>query len=343
MLKSILTFTVIACLGLLLSGLSKNEYYAVKQDTSVADLLVKLGDKKQPHQAMMNLKGVSVENGRRLIFEGFADKPGGGKNAKQSAHFVCTSCHNTVRDEPDLGAVNAQARLEYSADKGLPMLQGSALYGVVNRSTFYNGDYDKKYGDLVKPARENLREAIQLCAVECAQGRKLEPWELESILAYLWTIDLRTEDLNLSEEELASIEEALNKAGDKEAAVSLIKEKYLSGAPATFIKPPEDRKKGYEVQPGNIENGKLIYEVSCLHCHEGQRYSYFNLDGSDLSLDYLDKHFPRYTRYSTYQVTRYGTSPVPGKKAYMPLYTEEKMTNQMLEDLRAYIVSESKK
>ena len=340
--KSVLTITAIITLSFVLTSLSNSDYFTITKDTSVAEVLTKLGERPMPHQPMMNIRGVSVENGKRLVTEGFASRKGSGTTSKQSAHFVCTSCHNIERDEPNLGVVDAQARLEYSVKKGLPMLQGSALYGVVNRSSFYNGDYERKYGDLTKAARNDLRKAIQLCATECAQGRKLESWEMESVLAYLWTIDLKTEDLNLSKKEMTSVETAVNKDKDKEGAVSLLKSKYLSGAPATFIKPPENRKEGYAEVIGNADNGKLIYKSSCLHCHDGQRYSYFNLDESEISFDYLEKHFPKYTRYSTYQVTRYGTSPLPGKKAYMPLYTAEKMTNQMAEDLRAYVKQESK-
>ena len=342
MKKSILTITAIISLSLVLTSLSKSDYFTLTKDTSVAEVLIKLGERPMPHQPMMNLKGVSVENGKRLVLEGFASRAGSGKTSKQSAHFVCTSCHNIERDEPNLGVVDAQARLEYSVKKGLPMLQGSSLYGVVNRSSFYNGDYERKYGDLTIAARNDLRNAIQLCATECAQGRKLANWEVESVLAYLWTIDLKTEDLNLSKEEMTNVEIAINKETNKEATISLLKSKYLSGAPATFVKPPENRKEGYAELIGNPANGKLIYESSCLHCHDGQKYSYFNLGKSEISYNYLEKHFPKYTRYSTYQVTRYGTSPLPGKKAYMPLYTAEKMTNQMAEDLRAYVKQEAK-
>jgi len=58
---------------------------------------------------------------------------------------------------------------------------------------------------LVKPARNDLRKAIQLCAVECSQGRALEDWEMESVLAYLWTIGLKMNDLSFSKKELKSI------------------------------------------------------------------------------------------------------------------------------------------
>jgi len=297
----------------------------------VSELLAQLGDKPIEHQANTNIKGVSVEVGADLALSGIASKPGGGKTSMQSHHFVCTSCHNIEKEDPNLANPDAQARLEYVSENGMPFLQGSPLYGIVNRSSFYNGDYDKKYGDLVKDARYDIREAIQLCAVECAQGRKLEVWEVESILAWLWTLELKVEDLNLSPAEISAI-----KTGDKNAAIATIKSKYLDYSPATVLDPPKDRKAGAAVQP-NADNGKLVYEASCLHCHENQRYSYYNLDDSKESFRHLKKHFPKYTRYSPYQVIRYGTPPVPGKGAYMPHYTKEKMTDQQLEDLKAYV------
>ncbi|MEM1121479.1 MAG: c-type cytochrome, partial [Bacteroidota bacterium] len=198
-------------------------------------------------------------------------------------------------------------------------------------------DYYKKYGDLVKDARNDIRGAIQLCAVECAQGRALKHWEVESILAYLWTIDLKIGDLNFSDADLKAIQAAIDQDMDNPSTIDLVKSKYLQASPATFVAPPEDRKVGVSSIKGNPENGQLIYDLSCKHCHEDERYSFFKLDNSQQSFDHLHKHFPKYNRYSTYQVSRWGTSPVAGKKAYMPQYTKERMSVQQLEDLRAYI------
>lgn len=306
-------------------------------DDLVADVLLRLGDKPAAHYPDTTLPGVSVEAGRGIMLTGFATGPDGGKINKQSKHYVCTACHNIEREDPDLSVSDPQARLAYAKDNGLPFLQGTALYGAVNRTSFYNGDYEQKYGALVEPARHDLREAIQLCATECSQGRALEPWEMESVLAYLWTVGLNMEDLILSDTEQQSIQEALTGNGDPSQAVELIKSKYLSGSPATFVAPPEDRKAGYPVDTTDIENGRLVYELSCLHCHENERYSFFRLDDSKLTFQHLAKHFPRYTEYSVYQVGRYGTSPVPGSKPYMPNYTLEKLSHQQMEDLRAYI------
>ena len=317
------------------------EKTSVTNETPVAEVLKKLGDRSITHQPNMGLKGVSAENGKKLFLEGISKSPSGKKSKKQSKHFVCTSCHNIVQEDPDLSVSDPQARLEYAKAKGIPFLQGTTMYGAVNRTSFYNGDYYKKYGDLVDKARNDIREAIQLCAVECAQGRSLKHWEIESVLAYLWTLEMKMEDLDLTDADFQKITAAVDSDGNKDNAISLLKSKYLQGSPATFIAPPEDRKAGTANVTGNPENGRLIYDLSCKHCHENERYSFYKLDDTKLSLSHLNKHFSRYSRYSTYQVSRWGTSPVPGKKAYMPQYTKERMSVQQLEDLRAYVKQEA--
>ena len=188
----------------------------------------------------------------------------------------------------------------------------------------------------MRPARKDLRGAIALCATECAQGRELADWEMESILAYLWTIDIKLADLNIPESSMAVIQKAVDGQGDKAAARKVLESYHLDHSPATFLLPPPDRKEGY-AEAGNATRGQLIYDGSCLHCHGERRYSFFNLDDSKYSFSFLEKHFPVYTRYSTYQVVRYGTSPTPGKRAYMPHYTKERMSDQQVEDLRAYV------
>lgn len=316
----------------------QNRALPLNEETSLASLLEELGDSPLPHIPDFTIPGVSAAVGESLVKNGLADKPSGGSTDRQSKHFVCTSCHNLEREDPDLSISDPEKRLAYVSEKGIPFLQGTTLWGAVNRTSFYNGDYDKKYGDLVSKARNDIREAIQLCAVECAQGRILDPWELESILAYLWTLELKVSDLNLSNSEKKQVEN-----GVPENAIKLLKSKYLSGSPAHFLTPPENRQSGYPVQRTvDPSNGQKIYEGSCLHCHANQRYAYFNLDQSKNTFQFLKKHLPKYTRYSTYQVVRYGTSPIPGKRAYMPHYPIEKMSNAQMEDLRAYIEQEAK-
>lgn len=329
---------LIAGVLLLLSGILLAELHRpvpttpLSANTSVESLRLRLGAAPAPH--LPDPERADLDLGRALVLEGITDR------GRQSKHFRCTSCHNVVPEDPDLSISDPEARLAYAEEQDLPFLPGTTLYGIVNRRSFYNGDYELKYGDLVDSARHDLRQAIQLCATECAQGRALTATELESTLAFLWEFELQLGDLQLSEGEQTQLREALA-INDGPTGLALLEAHYLQASPATFVEPPVPREKGYPGLTGRPAAGRAIYERSCLHCHERQRYSFFNLDNSDYSFDFLAKHAPLYTRYSMYQVVRYGTSPIPGKRAYMPHYTAERMSNQQVEDLQAYIVSRS--
>ncbi|MFT4534374.1 MAG: mono/diheme cytochrome c family protein [Saprospiraceae bacterium] len=320
---SISAISLLFGMGLFWSGNSN-----ALDNKSVVELLESKGVDYSEKKPNFDLAGVSAEAGEQLFHYGFAQKPNGGKSPRQSKHFVCTSCHNVEKEDPDLSVSDPQARLIYTNERGFPFLQGTTMYGAVNRSTYYNGDYEKKYGDLVEPARTDIRGAIQLCATECAQGRELKDWELESILAYLWTLELKIEDLGLTEETASKLD------------VESIQAKYLQGSPATFLPPPSDRKGGSGLI-GRPDNGKLIYENSCLHCHYRGEYSFLHLDNSRLSFKHLKRNISKYSRHSLYQVTRWGVPVKSGKRSYMPQYTEERMSQQQLADLRAFIEEEA--
>lgn len=325
-----------ACIGIIMIMAWTYQPAESISDKSVIEVLESLGADYSAKKPNMSIPGVSAEVGRSIIEEGFAPKVGGGKTGKQSKHFVCTSCHNTQREDPDLTKSDPKARLAYTSDRDLPFLQGTTLYGAVNRDNYYNGDYYKKYGDLVDAARNDIRGAIQLCAVECAQGRSLEDWEVESILAFMWSQQLQISDLNLSEEEKNSLQNAVAGNGDKMSAQNLINSKYLDGSPATFIKPPEDRKIGTG-HTGDAKMGMLVYKNSCLHCHKNGEYSFFQMDDHAITHKYLNRKADKYSRQSIYQVTRWGVPSKSGKRSYMPQYTSERMSDQQLADLRAYI------
>jgi mono/diheme cytochrome c family protein len=330
-------YIIVTIIGLtsIVFGTQELASVSIDGDTTVTSVLEGLGeDYSATKPKLNNMSGVQI--GEDIIRNGFSKRDDLKKAKRQSKHFVCTSCHNLEREDPDLSISDPQARLDYVVAKGIPFLQGTTLYGAVNRTSFYNDDYYKKYGDLIEPAKNDIREAIQLCAQECAQGRELKDWEIESVLAYLWTIELKVSDLGLSSDEIETIESALNDPAQQTEAVSLIKSKYLQGSPATFLTPPEDRTVGTGLT-GNTKNGKKIYDNSCLHCHYQKKYSFLHLDDNKLSFRYLNNGAPSYNRHSLYQVTRYGTYSLYGKKSYMPNYTAEKMSDQQLADLRAYI------
>jgi len=313
----------------------------VDRSTSVADLQEALGTEYKSKKPNTKIRGVKASIGKDIVNHGFSKQKGEKKSRRQSKHFVCTSCHNVKKEDPNLFHVTPEARLNYTIEKGIPFLQATTLYGAVNRDTYYNEDYEKKYGDLVRPARNDIRGAIQLCALECAQGRKLKKWELESILAYLWTIDLKVGDLEISDGEIEILKNAVDDPSLHKVGLQLLASKYAKKSGATFLDPPSDRKVGVGLK-GNPDNGARIYEQSCLHCHYQKRYSFLHLDKKPLSINHLNSKADTYNRHSIYQVVRYGTYSKYGKRSYMPHYTKERMSDQQLADLRAYLAEGTK-
>lgn len=310
----------------------------IKSDATLSEVEESLGKDFSSKKPNLKMKGVSARVGEDIVKKGFSKRKGSKNARRQSKHFVCMSCHNVAQEDPNLAKSSPEDRLTYTSAKGLPFLQATTLYGAVNRETYYNGDYEKKYGELVAPARNDIRGAIQLCALECAQGRKLKDWELESILAYLWEIEIKVKDLKLTDAEVSSLSEAIEIPALHEEGLKLLSNQYLTKSDATFLPPPEDRKVGVGLK-GDASNGKQIYDNSCLHCHYQKRYSFLHLDNRKLTLNHLDKKAATYNRHSLYQVVRYGTYSKYGKRSYMPSYTQERMSDQQLADLRAYIAT----
>lgn len=333
-----LLFGLFLAVGLLVTWNDIDQKWVeITDKTPVQDILEKLDNTASPNAINPSIES-SVQQGKELVHQGFTSKNSWGKTRKQSKHFVCTSCHNVSKEFESAAENDPQKRLDYAVENNLPFLQGSTFYGIVNRTSFYNGDYFKKYGDLVVDARHDIRKSIQLCATECAQGRALDDWEIESILKYFWTLQYRVEDIALNEESKDLISNAMKGMASKERAADDLKAHYLNYSPASFVDPPVPRKGGREGYKGDIKNGENIYNLSCLHCHKSQRYSFFNLDNTKLSYRQLARNLRKYNHLSMYQVVRYGTHPVYGKKAYMPHYTLEKMSHQQMEDLRTFIL-----
>ena len=318
--------TLLSFASILIIGISS---YISKQEStlSVSDILFDLGDTKPLHY-ISSIDEKKVEIGKALYFEGSYD---GSKRI--SKHYVCSNCHNTVREDPDLTKSNPETRLKYAAEKQIPFLQGTTMYGVVNRTTWYNDDYEKKYGDLVIASRDTLENAIQLCAEVCSQGRRLESWELEAFIHYFWTLQMNMDDLDLSSKE----KEIINKK--EEGAIDLIKSKFLSGSPATFIGPlpVENRKYG---EGASVENGAIIFRQSCLECHSPEKdITNLKLEDNRLTKKLLKSKMRTNKDLSIYKIIRAGTHPIEGYKPYMPHYTKERLSDKQIEDLAAYIKS----
>jgi mono/diheme cytochrome c family protein len=319
-------------------GFAYVESSTIALDDSVQEVLIKLGEKPTAHYNSDYTKE-DFKRGEELIFIGKTTSPKGRMGSRISKFFTCVSCHNTVDESADLTKIDLEEKLDYSVANNLPFLQGSTFKGIVNRTSWYNDDYYVKYGALVDKARTSLAESVQLCAQECSQGRKLKDWELKAILAYYQSIGFTLKDLKMSESDLMFINDVSNVNSKK---IALIKSKYMQTNPATFGKIPSSKSKGYTGLAGRSERGKLVYEKACQSCHLAEGESDVILDNSVVTFKWLKKNITSNSPGSFYEIIRNGTYADSGHKEYMPNYTEEKMSNQQVEDLRAYIDQQAK-
>ena len=309
--------------------------------TTLEEALISLGNAPLIHH-MEKFNPELAKVGEQLIKGGKANY-GDLKGKRISSYFVCTDCHNLVPETNSLTNHDPQERLDYAIKNEIPFLPGSTLHGLYNRTSFYNDDYYKKYGDLVFGARDTLENAIQLCAEYCASGRPLEKWELDAMMHYFKREELKLSDLGLSEDELTLITTAQSKPQKiKDAALASLRDKYTTGYRAHFLGSLSEDQRDYGSK-GDASNGKKIYESSCMHCHGNARVTYLNLDNDVLSASFLWNNKEGYDDKSIYQIIRWGTYPITGRKQYMPLFTSEKLTDLQIEDLMAYIKQLAKK
>lgn len=205
---STLTIAVLILLMVSLTAMNFRAKKAFDGNAALSSVLQELGE-KAPNHYRKNPSAELIEKGRLLIVEGKAIGPNGKMSRKISRFFNCTNCHNNTIEDPDLTQSNPETRLDFVIAQNKPLLPASTFYGIVNRTSWYNDDYLLKYGKLVEPARNNLINSMQLCATECSQGRKMEDWEVEAILAYYYSIEFKLSDLKLTAGELDQVNAAL--------------------------------------------------------------------------------------------------------------------------------------
>ena len=339
---------------ILVSSFNLNETVNVNghfevDEWGVEDALIKLGDSAYSHH-ISDLDPKKAEMGKELVFKGYTIY-NGKKSKRISPYFVCTDCHNTQREtgrDRELGIRkpkdnDPQKRLVYAIKNNLPFLPGSTLWGIYNRTSFYNGDYRKKYDGLVDKAKDDLPEAIQVCSKYCSSGRVLKDWELEAIMHYFKSEELKIKDLGLGANQKKNLLKYQNlDDGEKRSLSYSIKDEYFQFYPANFSFTMPKDKRGYG-ENGNPKNGQELFERSCLHCHGEKRVTYLGLDNSKLTGDFFLKYIKGYTDQSLYQIIRWGTYAKRGRQQYMPQFSKEKMSDDQIEDLIAYMKKLSEK
>ena len=339
-MKKILFFLTLAILVFLFSFKTKSgEWSALSENNlnemSLDEVRMALGGEKSEHY-MADFNPEKAKIGLELILNG-KRKKGFFKSKAISSYFVCTDCHNLKAEFSDPADQNPENRLKYARKNNMPFLPGSTFWGIYNRKTFYNDDYVKKYGELIDKAKNSLPASIQVCAKYCSSGRKLKDWELEAILHYFKQTELRLKDIQLTfdqKESIANIKKLSTQ--EKKDLLKVIESKYTSGYSAHFLEtmPRDQRKYG---AGGDAENGKYIYDNSCLFCHLNGRVTYLKLDNDKLSARLFLKNKTNYSDLSIYQIIRQGTYAMPGRNQYMPRFTKDKMSDQQIEDLMAYL------
>jgi mono/diheme cytochrome c family protein len=305
-----------------------------KESVPVYQVLKELGDPMPAHYLPQRDEQL-VKQGEEIVKYGVTRGPDGTKTTVQSKYFACTDCHNLRREDPNLKRSDPNIRLDYAIQNRLRFLPGTTFYGVVNRTTWYNGDYLKKYKDSAAKANKDLVNAIQLCATQCAMGRKLDDWELQSVLGYFWSLELTLEDLNLSESDWKKLKLAPLRNDNNQGLISWLKGFYLNASPATFSKPPTPITAPDTYAP-NIKNGKAIYVLSCLNCHKSGGATSFPLANSAVTYRLLNDHTDFGANFSIYNAIRNGIKASPGK-GYMPNFPLQRMSNNQMKDLRAFI------
>ena len=303
--------------------------------TSLDDVRLSLGGEKLNH-TIEKVDPLKAKYGLELIRNGQLKR----KLLKSkiiSPYFVCTDCHNLGREFENANDQDPASRLAYAQKNNLAFLPASTFWGIYNRTSFYNDDYIKKYGDIITKAKKSLPESIQVCAKYCAAGRTLKDWEVEAIMHYFKATELSIMDVNLTNNQIKNAR-LVNQLDAEEKAKLLIEleKSYVQGYSAHFDEamPREKRKYG---EGGNAETGKFIYNNACLSCHKDGRVTFLKLDSDKLSAQMFVNHMEGYSDKSAYQIIRYGTYTMAGRNQYMPRYTKDKMNDVQINDLMAYI------
>lgn len=313
----------------------------VQDSTFVWDLYEKLG-KIRLHKPDPSVAEASVERGKDLVEKGYAVNAQGKRTGVLSKYFKCTDCHYQGRESADWSKTDADSRLSYSTLFQTPMLPGTTFYGLVNRESFFNGDYQTRYADgspSVAIARTDVRKAIEFCALRFAQGRPLQAWETESILRYFWSLQLKIGDLEISDEEYEKINMAFKDGTSSARAIHLLKAKFPDKLAASFAEPPrygtwsDNRLR----DKASFEQGKTVYEQGCRSCHAGQKSARTRLDYNSATFQKLSKQLRENDKGSVYHIVRTGSPADKTNRPLMPAYTLERLSAGQLEDLRLYI------
>lgn len=289
-----------------------------------------------------------VDWGRQLVTTGQVRDPPVEPSPSEplAEKYRCVHCHNLVREDEKLTVQDPERReklIRLASPKEpekrdgtvLSLTPGTTFWGVVNRERYYNGRYERYRKLPVADGRamdpESLADAIQICCHYCSSGRFPAAWELDSLHAFLWSLELRLKDLDLPEKDAQDLLKQLQ--SEEEATVGqarqAIQKHYLRQSTADKHDEPERSKDAGDfygdgtTYVGDAGRGRLVYRSACAGCHGGDLNPQA---GADLVAN--DRLFHRYVWRGT---ERDGL--------YMPLFTQQRLSRQQAADIRVYLRS----
>jgi hypothetical protein len=293
--------------------------------------------------------------GKELYFNCHVAKPpvGPAPSKPISEFYKCTHCHNHQREDRVLSKQDPEDRFAMilesppvkeapdALDAPLRLQPGSTMWGAVNRESFYNDSYAiyhrLKVGDRVMNP-QSLEDATQVCCTYCSVGRLAEEWEILSLLAYFWSLEVKLSDLDLPisvGSELAAVLQAPPSQRDPVQAAKArktIQQLYLTRAGDEFTAMPKELKTDSQGPypdkaqfKGEAGIGKKLYAVACDHCHgEGKPNE---SAGADLVRNLAKYH----------NILAHGTQQ--DAEAYMPMFARQRLSRQQIADIQAYLKS----
>jgi cytochrome c553 len=304
--------------------------------------------------------------GKEIFLNGFVQNPPTGLSPSRpvSKLYKCITCHNIEREDPDLTVQDPEARFQWieKTGKDIFLIQGTTVWGVVNRETFYPDDFSK-YHDLCVPkgkelaswlpcgpllgmcmpgcrtmTPDSLEDAAQVCSAYCSVGRYLKEWELYALLAFFRDQEIKLDDLDLSPEQAAQAKAVLTSHSSDPQEIermrTLLVSKYSKKANNTFRGMPKIVTDNGSVVveyedstqfTGNPDRGKRVWKVSCARCHDTKEHPLNAKQAKHLTEDLEEFHemLAKGTRHSFMR--------------YMPNFTLERLSRQQAADILMYL------